>query len=57
MEEKSLNISEDMYDFLKRSRVLSIRGKGQMIKREKIECFLKELKSIKTWMEDLLKEV
>lgn len=52
----SINLSEHAYDLLKRSRLLSIRGMGKMIQREELESSIEEIKSIKTWMENLLIE-
>jgi len=57
MGKNSLNLSENTYELLKRSRILSIRGTGKMISRKEVESSIDELKSIKTWMECLLTEV
>jgi hypothetical protein len=57
MGEKSLNLSENVYELLERSRILSIRGTGKMIQRKEVESSIYEIKSIKTWMEGLLREV
>ena len=57
MNEKSLEISNETYRLLECSRILCIRGTGQMIKRNEIESSLDEILSIKHWMEYLLDEV
>lgn len=57
MWEKSLNLSENAYELLERSRILSIRGTGKMIQRKEVESSIDEIKSIRTWMEGLLMEV
>lgn len=57
MEGKSVNISPETFDTLERARILSIRGAGEMIKKEKIISSLKELPLIKNWMSELLVEV
>lgn len=57
MNEKSLQISNETYRLLERSRILCIRGTGKMIKRNEIEFSLDEFFSIKHWMENLLDEV
>ena len=57
MEGKSLHLSENAYKLLERSRILNIRGMGQMIQRKEVESSIDEIKSIRTWMEGLLMEV
>lgn len=57
MGEKSLNLSENVYELLERSRILSIRGTGKMIQRKEVDSSIDEIKSIRTWMEGLLMEV
>lgn len=52
----SINLSENAYDLLKRSRILSIRGTGKMIQRDELQSSIEEIESIKTWMEHLLIE-
>jgi predicted nucleotidyltransferase len=57
MGEKSVQISNKTYRLLERSRILCIRGTGEMIQRKEIESSLDEIISIKKWMESLLNEV
>ena len=57
MGERSVNLSENTYELLERSRILSIRGSGKMVQRKEVESSIDEIKSIRTWMEGLLMEV
>lgn len=57
MGDKSIQISSDTFTLLENSRILSIRGAGQMIKKEEIKSCLEEIFSIKIWMNALLTEV
>ncbi|XCN74565.1 MAG: nucleotidyltransferase domain-containing protein [Candidatus Electrothrix aestuarii] len=57
MNEKSIIISPATFELLERSRILSIRGSGTIIKYDDIKSSLEDLYSIKTWMTGLLEEV
>lgn len=57
MGKNSLQISENAYKLLERSRILSIRGTGNMIQRKEVDSLIDDIKSIRTWMERLLQEV
>jgi len=57
MNKKSIQISNDTYRILERSRVLCIRGTGKIINRNEFENSWDEIISIKNWMENLLDEV
>jgi hypothetical protein len=57
MDKQSINIHPDAFSLLERSRILSIRGTGNIIKHDEIKYFLDDICSIKTWMNDLLSEV
>lgn len=57
MGNKSVPISNKTYRLLERSRILCIRGVGEMIQHKEIESSLDEIGSTKKWMESLLNEV
>ena len=57
MNKKSLQISDNTYRILERSRFLSIRGTGKIIDRKEIDNSWAEIICIKNWMEKLLDEV
>ena len=57
MGEKSIKISSNTFELLERSRILSIRGAGNIITKNEIISSLHEIFSIKTWMNDLLNEI
>jgi hypothetical protein len=55
--EKSLKITQKTFNLLETSRVLSTRGKGAIIQADEIKSSMNEILSIKSWMENLLREV
>jgi len=57
MGKRSVNLSNNTFEILERSRILSIRGSGKMVQRNEVESSIDEIKSIRTWMEGLLMEV
>lgn len=57
MDEQSITISPTTFELLERSRILSIRGTGAIIKYDDLKSSLEDLYSIKIWMTDLLEEV
>ena len=56
IDSNSLPISKNLYSLLEQSRILSIRGEGRMITYKDIEPLTNEIKLIKEWMDNLLKE-
>lgn len=57
MNEQSIKIHPDTFKLLERSRILSIRGTGAIIKHDEIKSSLEDIYSIKTWMSDLMNKV
>ena len=57
MGNSSIQISPSTFDILERSRVLCVRGKGEMIDKEKYISCINEVTLIKKWMKNLLVEV
>jgi hypothetical protein len=57
MDSSSIQISHSTFDILERSRVLCVRGKGEMIDKEKYMSCINEVTLIKKWMKNLLVEV
>jgi hypothetical protein len=55
--DKSLEISDEAYGILERSRILSTRGYGKIIEKEEVQKVLKEVTVIHNWMKKLLNEV
>jgi hypothetical protein len=55
--ENSLKISKETYETLERARILSVRGTGEFIDKEKVDKAISEIETINNWMEILLKEV
>jgi len=54
---KSVKLSREAFTILEQARILSIRGKGEMITRKSIDNYMDEIMSIQIWMEELLNEV
>ncbi len=54
---RSLEISDDSFNILERSRILSTRGYGEIINKQEVQKVLKEAPVIYTWMNKLLKEI
>ena len=54
---RSLEISDDSFRILERSRILSTRGYGEIIKKQEVQKVLKEAALIHTWMNTLSKEI
>lgn len=54
---KSLKLSNETYEILERSRILSIRGTGDIIEEEEVKKVISEISIITEWMELLLEEV
>ena len=57
MDEQPIKIHPDTFKLLERSRILSTRGTGAIIKHDEVKTSLEDIYSIKTWMSDLLNEV
>lgn len=55
--QKSINISKNTYEILKRARILSTRGLGPMLEDKEIESAINEINQVEIWMRNLLYEV
>lgn len=56
LDDRSLKISDSTYKTLENSRIISTRAVGKIISQREITSTVKELDSIKNWMENLLNE-
>ncbi len=55
--ERSLNISNNAYQLLERSRILSTRAAGPIVHREDLDACFSEVCEISSWMKQLLAEI
>ena len=55
--ERSLSISDETYQLLERSRILSTRGAGLMVQPEELDACLNEVAAIACWMNKLLAQI
>ena len=54
--QKSLSIPEPAFNVLERARILSTRGKGNLILESEVDTALQHLDQIMGWLEDLVQE-
>ena len=57
IKENNIKISHQCYEILKRSRILSVRGEGEIISDFEFDIVHNELSAIGNWMEKILSEV